>query len=78
MAHKTEPLELFSENIYHFTPAELERTGIKLLAEHLSEAVEAFTKDNMVLEALGGYISKYLVELKTRELKKYTRLTGRD
>jgi len=78
IAHKTEPLEPLSENIYHFTPAELERTGIKLLPEHLSEAVEAFTKDNMVSEAIGGYISKYLVELKTREFKEYTEFTGRD
>jgi glutamine synthetase len=76
MVNKVEPVEPFSENVYHLTGAELEKRGIETLPEHLGEAVDAFVKDPVVPEALGGYISKNLVGLKTREFEDYAAFTG--
>jgi len=42
------------------------------------EAVEAFSADETVSSALGGYISKNLVEIKTREFEDYVSYTGLD
>jgi glutamine synthetase len=76
MANEVEPFEPLSENVYHLTGAELEKRGIETLPEHLGAAVDAFVKDPVVPEALGGYISKNLVGLKTREFEDYTAFTG--
>jgi glutamine synthetase len=73
---KREPLEPFKENVYHFTQAELDRWNVETLPEHLGEAVEEFTKDHLVTDALGGYISKNLVELKRAEFEEYMSFTG--
>ncbi len=74
---KTEPAEPFSENVYHLSEGERDRRGVEMLPEHLGEAVDAFTPDAVVSEALGGYISKNLVELKRREFEEYLSFTGR-
>ncbi|MFQ6053228.1 MAG: glutamine synthetase family protein [Candidatus Bathyarchaeia archaeon] len=70
--------EPFSENLYHLSREEVEGRGIEMLPEHLGEAVDAFASDDVVSGALGGYISKNLIELKRREFEEYTSFTGRD
>ena len=40
------------------------------------EAVNEFVKDSLITDALGGYISKNLVELKRREFEAYNAFTG--
>lgn len=78
ISQKTEPEEPFSENVYNLSEGERERRGVETLPEHLGEAVEAFTSDAVVSEALGSYISRNLVELKRREFEEYISFTGRD
>jgi len=75
---RTEPTEPFKENVYHLSRSEKERLGVGTLPEHLGEAVEAFSADETVSGALGGYISKNLVEIKTREFEDYVSYTGLD
>jgi glutamine synthetase len=76
VAKKREPVEPISENVYHFTQAELDQWNVETLPEHLGEAVEEFTKDSLVTDALGGYISESLVELKRAEFEEYMSFTG--
>ena len=75
---KAEAGEPFSENVYHLSREERSKRGVKMLPEHLGEAVDAFASDDVVSGALGGYISKNLVELKRREFEEYLSFTGRD
>ena len=73
---RKESLEPFAENVYHFTEAELDKRGVDTLPEHLGEAIDEFSNDSLVTDALGGYISKNLAEMKTREFEDYTGFTG--
>jgi glutamine synthetase len=75
---KTEPTEPFKENVYHLSGSEKERLGVGTLPEHLGAAVEAFSADETVSGALGGYVSKNLVDIKTREFEDYASYTGLD
>jgi len=75
---KTEPMEPFEENVYHLTGAEMGSRGVEMLPEHLGEAVEAFSEDGLVNEALGSYISKNLIRLKRAEFEDYQAFTGTD
>ena len=73
---KIEPPEPFYENVYHFDENELKEKDVETLPEHLGEAIDAFTADQLPADALGGYISKYLVELKREEFEDYSNFTG--
>jgi len=75
---KIEPEEPFSENVYHLTKEEMKKRGVETLPEHLGEAVGAFASDKVVSRALGGYISKNLMELKRSEYDEYLSSTGRE
>ena len=74
---KIDPPEPYSGNVYHLTKAELDRMNIEMLPEHLGEAIDCFVKDPLVTEALGSYISKNLVQLKTNEFEEYNGFTGK-
>jgi glutamine synthetase len=78
IAHKTKPAEPFSENVYHLTKAELGSRNVETLPEHLGEAVDYFLKDPIVPDALGGYVSKSLAELKKGEFDEYNAFTGKN
>jgi glutamine synthetase len=75
---KKEPLEPFTENVYHLSSSQKEAMGVEMLPEHLGEAVEHFSKDVIISGALGSYMSKNLMELKTREYEDYLAFTGLD
>lgn len=72
---KIDPPEPYSGNVFHLSEAELDGMNIEMLPEHLGEAVDCFVKDPLVTEALGGYISKNLVRLKTKEFEEYNSFT---
>ena len=74
--HKIEPEEPIQENVYHFSREELERRGVGVLPGNLEEALEAFRADKVVYEALGGYVSENLMELKRREHEEYLSHVG--
>jgi glutamine synthetase len=75
---KIEPKEPFSENVYNLTKEEVKSKGVEMLPEHVGEAVEAFASDDVISSALGGFISRNLIELKRKEFEDYTSFTGRD
>ena len=75
--NKIDPPEPYSGNVYHLTEAELDKMNIEMLPEHLGEAIDDFAKDSLVTEALGSYISKNLVQLKTGEFEEYNSFTGK-
>ena len=77
ISKKAEPMEPVSENVFHFSEAELDDRNIDILPEHLGAAVDFFRNDGLVTEALGGYITKNLVELKTEEFETYNEVTGK-
>ena len=74
--HKIEPEEPIQGNVYNLSRAELERHGVGVLPGNLEEALEAFRVDKVVYDALGGYISENLMELKRREYEEYLSYIG--
>jgi len=76
--NKIKPPEPYSDNVYDLTEAELDRLNIKMLPEHLGEAVDYFVKDPTMTEALGSYITKNIVNLKWKEFEDYTAFTGKN
>ena len=71
---KLDPGEPVYENVYHLK--DTENRPFRTLPGSLGEAIEAFTEDRVVLEALGKHISEALVEQKRREFEDYLKSTG--
>jgi glutamine synthetase len=72
VSKKLDPGDAISENIYHM----VDRDKLGVLPGSLSEAMDAFSKDRFVAEALGKHISEAFVELKRREFSDYLEATG--
>ena len=75
---KIDTPEPHSENVFEFNDADLDKMNIEMLPEHLGEAIDCFVKDTVVTEALGSYLTKNLVQLKTKEFKDYSEYTGKN
>ncbi|MBS7620020.1 type I glutamate--ammonia ligase [Candidatus Bathyarchaeota archaeon] len=67
---KIDPGDPIPYNIYHLSKNEIEKIGLRMLPEHLSGAVEAFSSDD-VISKFFGECSKNLVQLKEREFESY-------
>lgn len=74
--NKIDPGDPFADNVYHFSPSERETKGVEMLPEHLGEAIDQFANDQVITEALGSYLTKNLVNLKTSEFESYNEHTG--
>jgi glutamine synthetase len=74
---KIDAPEPHSDNVFDFTDADLDKMNIEMLPEHLGEAIDCFVKDPVVTEALGSYLTKNLVQLKTKEFNDYNEYTGK-
>jgi glutamine synthetase len=48
-----------------------------MLPEHLGEAIDYFVKDPVITDALGSYLTKNLVQIKTKEFADYSEHTGK-
>lgn len=72
---RIDPGEPISRNVYQMGDEELERMGIQRLPRHLGEAIEAFSSDKIVSEALGE-CSKLLVKVKGEEWEEYLSAVG--
>lgn len=59
------------ENLYEFTPAQLEERGISELPRTLHEAVEAFAADPFVTETLGRELRDEFIRYKAEEWREY-------
>lgn len=67
---KIDPGEPISFNVYRLSKNEIENRGLRMLPDHLGEAVKAFSSDDVVSKFFGD-CSKNLVELKEREFESY-------
>ena len=74
--NKINPGDPFADNVYHFSPSERKEKGVDMLPEHLGEAIENFAADPVITEALGSYLTKNLINLKTSEFSSYNEHTG--
>jgi glutamine synthetase len=63
-----DPIE---ENLYHFTPERLRKSGIEMLPGSLNEAVDALLHDEVIMEALGEHVCERFVEAKREEWDAY-------
>ncbi len=59
------------ENMYEYSPADLDRLKIAVLPRTLLQAVEAFAADPLSREVFGELMFKTFVEYKTREWTEY-------
>jgi glutamine synthetase len=75
--NKIDPPEPHSDNMYEYSEADLNKLNIGMLPEHLGEAIDHFVKDPVITDALGSYLTKNLVRLKTQEFEDYGEHTGK-
>jgi glutamine synthetase len=68
-----EPIE---ESFSSYDDAGLERFGVQRLPGTLGEALEAFSQDSVVRNALGAYISDQLLTVKRAEWEEYRTVVG--
>jgi glutamine synthetase len=74
--NKTKPSEPIIENVFDFSRDEIKNLGIEILPEHLGEAIKVFSENSVITNALGSYMSKNLIKMKTHEFEEYQRFTG--
>lgn len=66
-----EPPEPVNEDVYHFTPEDLEARGILTLPGTLSEAIAELEADDVLMDALGEHIAKWYLVAKRAEWDEY-------
>jgi glutamine synthetase len=71
-----DPPEPLEESFSSYNDAGLERIGVQRLPGTLGEALEAFSQDSVVRNALGAYISDQLLTVKRAEWEEYRTVVG--
>ncbi|HIK56228.1 MAG TPA: type III glutamate--ammonia ligase [Synechococcales cyanobacterium M55_K2018_004] len=66
-----DPGDPHTENMYTYTPLQLQQKGIQMLPRTLGEAVEAFAADPLSYEVMGPLMYNTFVELKQQEWEEY-------
>lgn len=66
-----EPPEPVNEDVYHFSPQDLEARGIGTLPGTLGEAIAELEADEVLMDALGEHISKWYLAAKRAEWDEY-------
>ncbi len=74
--HQLDPPEPIEESFSSYDDAGLERIGVQRLPGTLGEALEAFSQDKVVRNALGSYISDQLLTVKRAEWEEYRTVVG--
>lgn len=74
--HQLEPPEPIEESFSSYDDAGLERIGVQRLPGTLGEALEAFSQDTVVRNALGSYISDQMLTVKRAEWEEYRTVVG--
>jgi glutamine synthetase len=70
---KLDPGKPNSDNLYEYSPAELNKQGIEVLPQNLKEAVDALEGDKVIRDALGAQLSQEFIDLKRMEWVEYSR-----
>lgn len=73
---RLDPPEPLEESFSSYDDAGLERIGVQRLPGTLGEALEAFSQDQVVRNALGSYISDQLLTVKRAEWEEYRTVVG--
>ncbi len=76
ITRRLEPPEPLDESFSSYDDAGLERIGVQRLPGTLGEALEAFSQDSVVRNALGAYISDQLLTVKRAEWEEYRTVVG--
>ena len=71
-----DPPEPLEESFSSYNDAGLERIGVQRLPGTLGEALEAFSQDGVVRNALGSYIADQLLTVKRAEWEEYRTVVG--
>ncbi len=66
-----EPPEPVNEDVYHFSPQDLEARGIGTLPGTLGEAIAELEADEVLMDALGEHINKWYLVAKRAEWDEY-------
>jgi glutamine synthetase len=59
------------ENLYHFDDTMTRKQGVKTLPASLAEALDEFSKDEVIQAALGAHVSEWFIEAKRAEWNDY-------
>jgi len=70
---KLHPGAPLNENLYEWSPQKIRDSGIQLLPQNLSEAVDALEADEVVRGALGESLAAEYIQLKRMEWVEYSR-----
>jgi glutamine synthetase len=73
---KLDPPDPLDESFSSYDDAGLERIGVQRLPSTLGEALEAFSQNSVVRNALGSYISDQLLTVKRAEWEEYRTVVG--
>jgi glutamine synthetase len=68
---KLDPGEPHTENMYTYTPMQLQQKGIQTLPRTLGEAIEAFAADPLSYEVMGPLMYNTFVDFKQQEWEEY-------
>ena len=64
------------ENLYHFDDTMIRKQGVRTLPGSLDEALDEFSQDEVIQEALGAHVCEWFLEAKRAEWNEYrTRVT---
>jgi glutamine synthetase len=74
--NQVDPPEPFDESFVAFDDDELFRRGVARLPATLGEAIATFAEDQVIQEAVGGYIADQLVSVKRDEWEAYRAHVG--
>lgn len=73
MERKLDPGEPNNTNLYEWSPEDLQKAGIGVLPQNLSDALDALEADGLLMDALGRDLASEFVRLKRMEWVEYQR-----
>ena len=72
--NKIVPPAPINENIYSMSSKEREEKGIKCLPKNIFEAIDEFSKDELIKDALGAHITNKYISAKLKEWEEYRQI----
>jgi glutamine synthetase len=66
-----DPGEPHTENMYEYSPAEIDAQGIQVLPRSLGEAIAAFAKDPLSQKVMGSLMYQTYIDFKSQEWESY-------
>ena len=59
------------ENLYHFDDTMIRKQGVRTLPGSLEEALQEFSQDEVIQNALGAHVCEWFMEAKRAEWNEY-------